>query len=187
MALSFLLIRLPTPTHPLRVSVPAADAGGQCSTSQPPRRSGAATFAAWLASLGFSSGQCLRRQSGACASGPSLLSRARNLSDPGSFVSRRNHKSLINAVNFYPRRHLLEVWSLPSSTYQRKAHSTAETKQRKLLEAFFLFGMAHPLRAELLRLGAARNHTTIIVRRYDNRAPSQIWMQIRFHNWRKRR
>lgn len=67
--------------------------------------------------------QVIGQTSGACASGPSLLSRARNLSDPGSFVPPSDHKKPHQCCKFLPAAPSPRVWSLPGSTYQRKARN----------------------------------------------------------------
>ncbi|KFR50311.1 hypothetical protein GU47_20490 [Salmonella enterica subsp. enterica serovar Bareilly str. CFSAN001105] len=83
---------------------------------------------------------------------------------PAVSYSRQITKSLINAVNFYPRHHLLECGHYPVRHISVKLVITAEASNTGSPEAFFLFEVWLTwCDTELLRLGATRDNAAIIV------------------------
>lgn len=83
---------------------------------------------------------------------------------PAVSYSRQITKSLINAVNFYPRRHLLECGHYPVRHISVKLVITAEANNTGSPEAFFLFEeWLTWCDTELFRLSATRDNAAIIV------------------------
>ncbi len=122
-------------------------------------------FAAWLASLArvfvwampTPTVRCVRFRTVALISRPKSV-RSRQFRTP------LDHKSLINAVNFYPRHHLLECGHYPVRHISVKLVITAEANNTGSPEAFFLFEVWLTwCDTELLRLGATRDNAAIIV------------------------
>ncbi len=124
------------PRHPLRVSGPAADAGDRCSDSIN-HPVGLALPRAQSAWQGFSPVRLKHRQA-AHQDRRVLISRPKRR-DPQPYPRVRSAKKPHQCCKFLPAAPSPSAWSLPGSTYQRKARNYCRSNNTGSPEAFFLF------------------------------------------------